>query len=347
MYLRKYGAGTGADVIIPMVKRGAVDFAVAADWTPAAGDVTISKDGGAAANISTLPVAVAMGNGAAWKFTFTNAELQAKYITITVVDGSPKAVEDQMFIIETFGNAAALYPGIDLSDSVRLGMTALPNAAAASSGGLPTVNASNFIAGIAGTKNTLDSLHDLSTADVAATLASGGLDAPVSSRLAAASYIAPDNSDAAAAAAGVADLLARLTSARAALLDSLSHLDADVSSRLAAAGYVAPDNAGIASIETGIASIGTGVASIAAKTDNLPANPAAVGSAMTLDMSQLVPITNLPQTVGDALNAARAEGFGPWSLDVPTKTMTLFAADGITPVHSFTWDDAENPTSRN
>ena len=52
------------------------------------------------------------------------------------------------------------------------------------------------------------------------------------------------------------------------------------------------------------------------------------------------------QTMGDALNAARAEGFGPWSLDVRTKTMTLFAADGTTPVHSFTWNEADNPTSR-
>ena len=40
------GMGACADVLIPMVKRGMVDFAVGADWTPAAGDMTISEDVG-------------------------------------------------------------------------------------------------------------------------------------------------------------------------------------------------------------------------------------------------------------------------------------------------------------
>jgi hypothetical protein len=194
---------------------------------------------------------------------------------------------------------------------------------------MPTVDANNRIAGIQGAKNTLDSLNDLSSAEVTAL----GLDAPVSSRLAASSYVAPDNAGIADTGAGVADLLARLTSTRAALLDALAHLDADVSSRLSTAGYMAPDNAGIAAVQ--------------AKTDNLPANPAATGDAMTLDLAQPVPLTNTAQTVGDALNAARAEGFGNWSFDVPTKTMTLFAPDGSTPVHSFIWNDANDPTSRN
>lgn len=47
-----------------------------------------------------------------------------------------------------------------------------------------------------------------------------------------------------------------------------TNLDATVSSRLATAGYTAPDNSDIVAIK--------------AKTDNLPASPAAVGSAMTL-----------------------------------------------------------------
>lgn len=46
----------------------------------------------------------------------------------------------------------------DPQDTVRLGLTALPNAAAAANGGLPTVNASNYVAGIQGTINTLDGL---------------------------------------------------------------------------------------------------------------------------------------------------------------------------------------------
>jgi len=60
-----------------------------------------------------------------------------------------------------------------------------------------------------------------------------------------------------------------------------------------------------------------------------------------------VPLTNPAQTVGDALSPARAEGFGNWSFDAPTKTMTLFGADGMTPVHRFVWNDANDPTSRN
>ena len=84
-----------------------------------------------------------------------------------------------------------------------------------------------------------------------------------------------------------------------------------------------------------------------AKTDNRPANLAAAGDRMTLDITQSVPLSNTAQTVGDALNAARAEGFGNWSIDVPTMTITLFGADGTTPVHSLVWNDANDPTSRN
>ncbi len=109
-FLRKYATGAGADIYIPIVKRAVVDFAVGADFTPVAGDVKISIDGAAAANIGTLPVVLAMGNGAAWKFVFTNAELTGKYITVTVVDAATKAVEDQAFTIETYGNASALHP---------------------------------------------------------------------------------------------------------------------------------------------------------------------------------------------------------------------------------------------
>ncbi len=38
----------------PKIERGAVRFALGADWTPAAGDVKAIEDGGAAANAGTL-----------------------------------------------------------------------------------------------------------------------------------------------------------------------------------------------------------------------------------------------------------------------------------------------------
>lgn len=108
---RRYAVGTGADVHVGFIKAGGVDLALGADWTPATGDVKVSKDGGAAANIGTLPVAVAMGNGALWKFVFTNAELTAKTIVVVIADSVTKAVQDQMFVVETYGDPSAQHPG--------------------------------------------------------------------------------------------------------------------------------------------------------------------------------------------------------------------------------------------
>lgn len=108
-FLRKYATGTGADIYVPMIKRGVVDFAVGADWTTADGDIKISIDGGAAANIATRPVAIAMGNTAYWKYVFSDGELTGKKMVVTVADSATKAVEDQMFYIETFGHASAAY----------------------------------------------------------------------------------------------------------------------------------------------------------------------------------------------------------------------------------------------
>ena len=68
-----------------------------------------------------------------------------------------------------------------------------------------------------------------------------------------------------------------------------TELDAAVSSRLATAGYTAPDNADVvtaladlASGVYGLSALETLLAAVKAKTDNLPASPAAVGAAMTL-----------------------------------------------------------------
>jgi hypothetical protein len=91
------------------------------------------------------------------------------------------------------------------------------------------------------------------------------LDAAVSSR---STYAGADT-------AGTTTLLGRLTSQRGTNLD---HLDADVSTRLATSGYTAPDNADIVAIK--------------AKTDNLPASPAATGDAMTLTSGERTAIAN-------------------------------------------------------
>lgn len=109
-----YKYGVAVHLYKPMIKRAVVDFAIGADWTPVAGDVKISKDGAAAANVTNLPAAITMGNGAVWDFSLTAAELQAAKIRITIVDSAAKAVEDNAFEIDTYGNASAQH-GIDLS----------------------------------------------------------------------------------------------------------------------------------------------------------------------------------------------------------------------------------------
>lgn len=137
-FIRKYGTATVAatHVYIPVLKAGSEDFATGSDWTPAAGDVKISKDGGAPANITTLPTYNAATHND-WKFDFSATELQCKQIAIRIVDSATKAVQDQYFTVETYGNAAAMMP-VDYSDIVRMGLTALPNAIAGATGGLPT-----------------------------------------------------------------------------------------------------------------------------------------------------------------------------------------------------------------
>lgn len=69
-----------------------------------------------------------------------------------------------------------------------------------------------------------------------------------------------------------------------------------------------------------------------------------VTNPVTLSMTQVVPSSNTAQTVGDALNAARAQGFGKWAI-IGT-TLTLYAGNGTTVVHTFTLDSATAPTSR-
>lgn len=106
----KYGTGTGQKIRIPMVVRAAVDHATGSDWTPASGDVKISKDGGAPANIATLPT---FTNGR-WEFVFSDAELQCKQGDVTIIDSATKVVEDSGFNFETYGHASAMYQA-DLS----------------------------------------------------------------------------------------------------------------------------------------------------------------------------------------------------------------------------------------
>lgn len=106
-FLAKYGTET--TFRFPMLKRGVVDLAVTADWTPATGDTKISKDGGNFANATNNPAAVGGTGSVGWTLTLTATELQAAEVNVQIVDSATKAVEDQFLVIYTHGNASAKF----------------------------------------------------------------------------------------------------------------------------------------------------------------------------------------------------------------------------------------------
>lgn len=122
-YLRQYGVA--AKVRVAMTKRAVVDFAVAADWTPATGDVKVSKDGGAIANITTLPAVIT--SSGMWEFSLSATEMQAAEITITVIDSATKAVEDKYISICTYGNASAAVSMERMSSGGVIGTVSVAN----------------------------------------------------------------------------------------------------------------------------------------------------------------------------------------------------------------------------
>ncbi len=82
----------------PMVKAGSNDFATGSDWTPAAADCDIIKDGGTSAQATNT---VTDETGGLWSITLTAAEMQATRIAVLIVDAATKAVEDQCLILNT------------------------------------------------------------------------------------------------------------------------------------------------------------------------------------------------------------------------------------------------------
>jgi hypothetical protein len=78
-----------------------------------------------------------------------------------------------------------------------------------------------------------------------------------------------------------------------------------------------------------------------------PAHPLQTDSSgnALISLSQAVGMTgNTANSVGDCLNAARAQGFGKWMLS--GTTLTLYGSDGSTVVKTFTLDSASAPTQR-
>lgn len=133
VHLRKYGVQ--ATINFELFEVDGVDFRI--DAVHAAGDSAIMKNEGAEANTTNSFT----DEGTGYSIVLTATEMQAARIVIYLVDQTATKVWlDKAIVIETYGNASAQH-AIDLDDSVRAGLTALPNAVADGAGGLPISDA--------------------------------------------------------------------------------------------------------------------------------------------------------------------------------------------------------------
>ncbi|HEX2669627.1 MAG TPA: hypothetical protein VHM25_02085 [Polyangiaceae bacterium] len=137
-----------------------------------------------------------------------------------------------------------------------------------------------------------------------------------------------------------------------------SNLDATVSSRLASASYTAPLDAAGTRTAVGLASanldaqlstiagyIDTEVAAIKAKTDNLPASPAATGDVTGLLTTQLTESYAADGAAPTLTQALLAIQQFLQERAVAGTTLTVKKLDGTTAAMTFTLDDGTNPTA--
>lgn len=99
--LRPYN--TAGSVTFTLRQAGSDAFATSSHWTPAAGDVKLSLEGGTQANATNLPT---FANGQ-WTLSLAATELQAARVRVNIddVDIIPESI-----LIETYGHASAAYP---------------------------------------------------------------------------------------------------------------------------------------------------------------------------------------------------------------------------------------------
>ncbi len=106
IYLAKYGTAW------TLHGRQLIDRATGqfrATPTLAAGDFKIEKDGGAAANLATLPSVVPAG-GSSIDIPFSAAEMQVKHAVVRAVDAAGAEWDDQVIHIFTVGDPNAYFP---------------------------------------------------------------------------------------------------------------------------------------------------------------------------------------------------------------------------------------------
>lgn len=65
---------------------------------------------------------------------------------------------------------------------------------------------------------------------------------------------------------------------------------------------------------------------------------------MQLDLTQTIPNSTTVGSVGEALNAMRAQGFGKWTFD--GTNLNMYAADNVTILKTLTFNSVSNPTMR-
>jgi hypothetical protein len=165
MLLMQVDEATAARRRIPVHLVDATD-GITPETGEAAGQPQVSKVGDTTpAWTNTTATLTAIGNGA-YYLEFTVGEVDTIGVGMLRYKSANTAEFQIAFQVVSF----------DPYDAVRMGMTALPNAVPAGADGLPTVDASNLVAGIQGTKNALDDLNDIA-AGAAMDLITNALDA--------------------------------------------------------------------------------------------------------------------------------------------------------------------------
>jgi len=65
---------------------------------------------------------------------------------------------------------------------------------------------------------------------------------------------------------------------------------------------------------------------------------------MQLDLTQSIPNSTITGSIGEALNAMRAQGFGKWTFD--GTNLSMYAADNVTILKTLSFNSVSNPTMR-
>lgn len=120
-FTRKYNtlSVTGTTAIRFQVGKVGGGYALAADWTPATGDVKRSLDGAAEGNVTNLPSYVA----GAWEWIPTAAELSCKQLTLRIADAATKVISDGWLVVLTFGDPTNAFFPDDFSATAGVAQT--------------------------------------------------------------------------------------------------------------------------------------------------------------------------------------------------------------------------------